>query len=130
MARAAVSELVVPLRNAWNITRYKRAPRAMQIIKNEVVRHLKVREDEEVWIDPSVNEAIWSRGIENPPRKIRLQVTRHDEPDIPIEVKLMEECKWVILDQHSSNYEQLFFVKNTAKNSLMTLTTTRRWSSN
>ena len=51
MARAAVSELVVPLRNAWNITRYKRAPRAIQIIKNEVVKHLKVREDEEVWID-------------------------------------------------------------------------------
>ena len=66
-------------------------PRAIQIIKNEVVRHLKVAEDEEVWIDPAVNEAIWSRGIENPPRKIRLQVTRHDEPDIPIEVKLMEE---------------------------------------
>ena len=43
MARGAVSELVVPLRNAWNITRYKRAPRAIQIIKNEVVRHLKVR---------------------------------------------------------------------------------------
>ena len=74
MARAAVSELVVPL-NAWNITRYKRAPRAIQIIKNEVVRHLKVGEDEEVWIDPSVNEAIWARGIENPPRKMRLQVT-------------------------------------------------------
>ena len=91
MARAAVSELVVPLRNAWNINRFKRAPRAMQIIKNEVVKHLKVTEEEEVWIDPAVNEAIWARGIENPPRKIRLQVTRHDEPDIPIEVKLMED---------------------------------------
>ena len=56
-----------------------------------MVRHLKVSEDEEVWIDPAVNEKIWERGIENPPRKIRLQVTRHDEPDIPIEVKLMEE---------------------------------------
>ena len=91
MARGAVSELVVPLRNAWNITRYKRAPRAVQIIKNAVVKHLKVTEGEEVWIDPAVNEKIWERGIENPPRKIRLQVTRHDEPDIPIEVKLMEE---------------------------------------
>ncbi len=91
MARAATSELIVPLRKAWSITRYKRAPRAIQIIKNEVVRHLKVTEEEEVWIDPAVNEHIWKRGIENPPRKIRLQVTRHDEPDIPIEVKLMEE---------------------------------------
>ncbi len=91
MARASVSELIVPLRGAWNITRFKRAPRAIQIIKDHVIQHLKVTEDEEVWIDPSVNEKIWSRGIENPPRKIRLQVIRHDEPDIPIEVKLFEE---------------------------------------
>jgi large subunit ribosomal protein L31e len=91
MARANQSELIVPLRNAWNITRYKRAPRAIQIIKNQVIQHLKVTEDEVVWIDPAVNEFIWSRGIENPPRKIKLQITRHDEPDIPIEVKLFEE---------------------------------------
>jgi len=91
MARAAVSELVVPLRKAWNITRFKRSPRAIKIIRNEVIRHLKVKEDEEIWIDQAVNEAIWKNGIENPPRKIRLQITRHDEPDIPIEVKLVEE---------------------------------------
>ena len=91
MARAAVSELVVPLRKAWNMTRFKRSPRAIKIIRNEVIRHLKVKEDEEIWIDQAVNEAIWKNGIENPPRKIRLQITRHDEPDIPIEVKLAEE---------------------------------------
>jgi large subunit ribosomal protein L31e len=91
MARAAVSELVVPLRKAWNITRFKRSPRAIKIIRNEVIRHLKVKEDEEIWIDQAVNEAIWKNGIENPPRKIRLEITRHDEPDIPIEVKLVEE---------------------------------------
>ena len=91
MARAAVSELVVPLRKAWNITRYKRSPRAIKIIRNEVIRHLKVKEDEEIWIDQAVNEAIWKNGIENPPRKIRLEITRHDEPDIPIEVKLVDE---------------------------------------
>ena len=56
MARPNESELIVPLRKAWNITRYKRAPRAIQIIKDHVVQHLKVKEDEEVWIDPSVNE--------------------------------------------------------------------------
>ena len=91
MVRANESELTVPLRKAWSITRYKRAPRAMQIIKNQVIQHLKVTEDEVVWIDPAVNEFIWSRGIENPPRKIKLQITRHDEPDIPIEVKLFKE---------------------------------------
>ncbi|MAD55235.1 MAG: 50S ribosomal protein L31e [Poseidonia sp.] len=91
MARPNESELIVPLRNAWNITRYKRAPRAMQIIREQVIRHLKVREDEELYIDPEVNEHIWKRGIENPPRKVRLLCIRHDEPDFPVEVKLMKE---------------------------------------
>ena len=91
MARLNESELIVPLRNTWNITRFKRAPRAMQIIREQVIRHLKVREDEELYIDPEVNEHIWKRGIENPPRKVRLLVIRHDEPDFPVEVKLMKE---------------------------------------
>ena len=65
---------------------------AIQIIRDEVIRHLKVLPEEEIYIDPSVNEKIWERGIENPPRKIRLTVIRHDEPDIPIEVKLFEEA--------------------------------------
>ena len=91
MARPNESELIVPLRNAWNITRFKRAPRAIQIIKDHVIQHLKVTEDEEIYIDQSVNEHIWARGIENPPRKIRLQVIRHEDPEFPIEVKLFEE---------------------------------------
>lgn len=91
MARPNESELIVPLRKAWNITRFKRAPRAMQIIKDHVIQHLKVTENETVYIDNSVNEYIWSRGIENPPRKVRLQVIRHDDPEFPIEVKLFEE---------------------------------------
>ena len=37
----------------------------MQIIREQVIRHLKVREDEELYIDPEVNEHIWKRGIEN-----------------------------------------------------------------
>ena len=43
MVRANESELTVPLRKAWSITRYKRAPRAIQIIREHVIHHLKVR---------------------------------------------------------------------------------------
>ena len=63
----------------------------MQIIREQVIQHLKVTEEEELYIDPEVNEHIWKRGIENPPRKIRLLVTRHEEPGIPVEIKLMKE---------------------------------------
>jgi len=91
MVRPNESELVVPLRHAWNITRFKRAPRAMQIIREQVIKHVKVTAEEELYIDPEVNEHIWKRGIENPPRKVTLIVTRHDEPGIPVEVKLKKE---------------------------------------
>ena len=73
MARAATSELVVPLRKAWNITRFKRFPRAIQIIRDEVIRHLKVLPEEEIYIDPSVNEKY---GKE----ELRIHRERFDSP--------------------------------------------------
>ena len=72
----------MPLRKAWNITRFKRAPRAIQIIKDHVIQHLKVTEDEEVWIDPSVNEKIWSRGIEKPPSKVRVRALKFEDGSV------------------------------------------------
>ena len=50
---------------------------------------MKMEEDEELGIDEAFNHAIWARGIQKPPRKIRLVVTR--EEGVPIEVKLVEE---------------------------------------
>ena len=50
---------------------------------------MKVKEDEEIWIDEAVNHAIWARGIQKPPRNLRRVVTR--EEGFPIEVKLVEE---------------------------------------
>ena len=82
-------EMVVPLRAAWAVTRTQRAARAMKEIRKHVTRHMKVTEDEELWIDEAVNHAIWARGIQKPPRKIRVVATR--EEGFPIEVKLVEE---------------------------------------
>ena len=82
-------EMVVPLRAAWSVPRTQRAARAMKEIRKHVSRHMKMEEDEELWIDEAVNHAIWARGIQKPPRKIRLVVTR--EEGFPIEVKLVEE---------------------------------------
>ena len=52
-------------------------------------RHMKRGDDEEIWIDESGNHAIWARGIQNPPRKIRVVCTR--EEGFPLEVKLLED---------------------------------------
>jgi large subunit ribosomal protein L31e len=76
----------IPLGKAWISTRKKCAPRATRIVKSFVLKHMKVRteaEDEEeaerLVIDNEVNEKLWSRGIEKPPRKIRVRVTKDKE---------------------------------------------------
>jgi large subunit ribosomal protein L31e len=76
----------IPLGKAWISTRKKRAPRAGRIVKNFVLKHMKVRteaeeeeEPEKLVIDNEVNEKLWSRGIEKPPRKIRVRVIKDKE---------------------------------------------------
>jgi hypothetical protein len=46
-------------------------------------------EKRDVWVDYKLNELIWSRGIENPPRKVRVKAIRFE--DGLIEVSLPEE---------------------------------------
>ena len=76
----------IPLGKAWISTRKKRAPRAVRIVKSFVLKHMKVRteaeeeeEPEKLVIDNDVNEKLWSRGIEKPPRKIRVRVVKDKE---------------------------------------------------
>jgi len=87
----------IPLRKKWDGPRTKRANHAIAAIRRYVVRHLKDPErkgkripEEDVWIDPKVNEMIWERGREKPPRKIRVRVVYIPEEKI-IGVELPEE---------------------------------------
>jgi large subunit ribosomal protein L31e len=66
----------VPLGRAWVTQRYRRAEKAMNLLKKFTQRHMKPTE---IKIDTSVNEAMWARGIRSPPRKIRVKMTRDDE---------------------------------------------------
>jgi large subunit ribosomal protein L31e len=66
----------VPLGRAWVAPRYRRAEKAVTVLRKFVQRHMK---PEEVVIEPAVNEAIWARGIANPPRKIRVRLSKDDE---------------------------------------------------
>ena len=72
----------------------KRAPRAMQLIKIFVTKHMKlamkVSEEEEeeelpqLIISKEVNEKIWDRGIEKPPRKIKTRVTKDKDGNVTV----------------------------------------------
>lgn len=87
----------IPLSMTRNVPKTKRAPRAIKEIKEYVRRHLadKTPSDEEesekkdVWIDYRLNEFLWSKGIENPPSKVRVKAIRFE--DGLIEVSLPDE---------------------------------------
>ena len=83
----------IPLSRAWISPRRKRAPRAMRLVKSFVERHMKMRgggseeEGEEVGrlvISNEVNEKVWGRGIEKPPRKIRVRVAKDKEGTVTV----------------------------------------------
>lgn len=81
----------IPLRKVWIVPRKKRAPKAARIVKSFVLKHMKVRteaegeeEPEKLVIDNEVNEKLWSRGIEKPPRKIKVRVVKDKEGVITV----------------------------------------------
>jgi len=82
----------IPLQKALVRPPKKRAPRAMQLLKIFVAKHMKMattvsEEDDELpqlIITEEVNEKIWSKGIEKPPRKIRVRVTKAKDDTITV----------------------------------------------
>jgi large subunit ribosomal protein L31e len=84
----------IPLGKAWVRPPKKRAPRAMQLIKAFVTKHMKlemrVEEEEEreelpkLIISNDVNEKVWSRSIEKPPRKIRVRAAKDKDGNVTV----------------------------------------------
>lgn len=70
--------VTVPLRDAKQAPSQKQADRAMRIVRKHLAKHFKVDEDD-VRLDPSVNETIWSKGRQHPPRKLRVRAARFEE---------------------------------------------------
>jgi large subunit ribosomal protein L31e len=84
----------IPLQKALVRPPKKRAPRAMQLIKAFVTKHMKlemkVSEEEEeeelpqLIISQEVNEKIWDKGIEKPPRKIRVRAAKDKDGNVTV----------------------------------------------
>jgi large subunit ribosomal protein L31e len=70
---------VVPLSRAKRAARYKRAPRAVRILREFIARHMK---SEDVRIDGSLNERLWMRGARKPPSRIRVKAVKRDDGSI------------------------------------------------
>src|SRR5207237_1277050 len=65
--------MIVPLRAAWAASRTDRTPRAIKAIREHVKQHLK---PDRIFIDDVLNEYLWKRGREHPPRRIRIKAIK------------------------------------------------------
>lgn len=84
----------IPLGKALVRPPKKRAPRAMQMIRAFITKHMKLEMRVEVEeekgelpklvISNDVNEKVWGRGIEKPPRKIRVRAAKDKEGNVTL----------------------------------------------
>lgn len=70
--------VTVPLRGARKAPLQQRADEAMSIVREHLAQHFSVEEDV-VRLDPSINEAVWAKGRQSPPSKLRVRAARFVE---------------------------------------------------
>jgi len=82
----------IPLGKALIMPPRRRSPRSMRMIRAYVMKHMKIpsRAQEEDELPPTlritneVNEYIWGRGIEKPPRKVRVRATKDKDGNVTV----------------------------------------------
>jgi large subunit ribosomal protein L31e len=84
----------IPLGKAWIMPSNNRASRAMRMIRDFVVKNMKLEarkgeeaEEEEpkkLVISNEVNERVWARGIQKPPRNIRVRAAKDKEGNVTV----------------------------------------------
>ena len=83
----------IPLGKAWIMPPRKRTPRAMRMIRAFITKHMKLgaKKEEEEEEEPSkliisneVNEKVWERGVEKPPRKIRVRAAKDKDGNVTV----------------------------------------------
>ncbi|HDD42365.1 MAG TPA: 50S ribosomal protein L31e [Nitrososphaeria archaeon] len=93
MSREELERLyTIPLRDAYEASKTRRAKKAIRIIEEFARRHMK---GENVKISEGVNKAVWSRGAEKPPRRITVLMRKDEDGTIhvmlPVEAERKEE---------------------------------------
>ena len=75
----------VPLRRGFNETpRYKRTNKAVRVLREFLVKHMK---SENIRLGDKLNELIWTKGIKNPPPRVKITVTKDKEGIVRAELE-------------------------------------------
>ena len=77
-----VREYIVPLRKGWlKVPKYKRANKAVKTLKEFLLKHMKVYDNDlrKIKLDPILNNEIRFRGMRKPPARIRVRAIKFDD---------------------------------------------------
>jgi len=77
MAEELERIFVIPLKKK-GFKSSKAAPTAIKRVKKYLTKHMKA-EEKDIWIDDSLNSALWSYGKFNMPSKIRVKAVKFDD---------------------------------------------------
>ncbi len=81
----------IPIYKVYWGRRANRAARAIRLVRRFIARHFGV-EEKDVVIHNNVNEYIWSRSIEKPPRRVTVKAVK-DQESGKVKVVLVRESK-------------------------------------
>ncbi len=84
MKKNKAMEYTIPLRMDF-VSRRKRAKKAVAKIREFIWKHFRTKD---VKISSGVNEKIWQKGIENPPRRLRVFI---EDKEGKVRVRLKDE---------------------------------------
>jgi large subunit ribosomal protein L31e len=77
MAEEVERIYIIPLKKT-GMKSSKAAPTAVKRVKSYLTKHMKV-EAKDIWIDDSLNKALWSHGKYKIPGKIRVKAVKFDD---------------------------------------------------
>ena len=67
----------IPLRDAYEAVRNKRVPKAVKLLRVFIARHMKA-DGERILISSALNDHLWVRSIQKPPRKVKVRLVKDD----------------------------------------------------
>ncbi len=77
--------ITVPLRDAKDAPKPGRAGKAMQIVRSDLAKHFSAPEDD-VNLDESINEEVWSRSRSKIPSKVRVRAAKFEDGVVEAEL--------------------------------------------
>ena len=70
---------IIPLREARQAPRNRRAKMAVKLVREFLRRHMK---SENIKLDQKVSDRLWECGAKHPPSKIRVRAVKQDDGSV------------------------------------------------